>query len=98
MAWDDFGVFVAEVVGLVEGEEPAHCGDSCGGVEEGVDGVEDEIAGVDDVVVFEVDDEVVVGVSGAEVMKGGFGVSDFDFVCFAVDWVGWGDVFFGPVV
>lgn len=32
--------------------------------------VEDEIAGVDDVVVCEVDDEVVVGVSCSKVMEG----------------------------
>ena len=78
VAGDDGCVFVAEVEGCFEGFGPADGCDACGWVEEGVEAVEDEVAGVDNVVIFEVDDEVVVGVAGAEVVHGQCDVGDGD--------------------
>ena len=100
VAWDDFGVFVAEFVCLVECEEPADGRAIGGGVEEGVESCEYEVAGVDYIFVFEVDDEVVVGVSWAEVVEGDatHSVGGGYFVCLAVYWMSWGDVLVGPGV
>ena len=97
MTWDDGGVFVAEFEYGFEGVGPAEGGGVGGGVEEGVEVVEDEVAGVDDVVVGEMDDEVVVGVAGAEVVHGEGSVSEGEGVLIG-DLVLGGDVGLGPVV
>lgn len=49
---------------------------------------------MDDIVVFELDDEVVVRVSGSEVMEGDVGALDVG--CFGIDCGGWGDFCVGP--
>lgn len=49
---------------------------------------------MDDIVVFELDDEVVVGMSRSEVMEGDVGALDVGG--FGIDCGGWGDFCVGP--
>ncbi len=98
VTWDDGCVIVAEVEDGFEGFGPAYSGDSCGGIEEGVETGEDEVACVDDVFVFEVDDEVVVGVASTEVVHGDFCITYGDGLSFIGDAVLGGDVGAGPGV
>ena len=77
---DDHGVIVAEFDDAPDGGDPAAAGRSAVFGEEGVHAAEEQVAAVDDVLVGEVDDEVVVGVPGSEVVEHDRGLADADLV------------------